>query len=42
MVSSSSPSAAAAVPREGARSHSPVAIAAAANEKTHHGKAVFR
>jgi hypothetical protein len=42
MVSSRSPKAAAATPRDGARSHSPVAMAAAANEKTHQGKAVFR
>jgi hypothetical protein len=34
--------AAAAAPRDGARSHSPVAMAPAANEKTHQGKAVFR
>jgi len=41
-VSSRKPRAAAAAPGDGARSHSPVAMAAAANEKTHQGKAVLR
>ncbi len=34
--------AASAVPREGARNHSLDAMAAAAKEKTHHGKEAFR
>lgn len=42
MVRASSARAASAAPREGARSHSFDAVAAAAKEKTHHGKEAFR